>query len=136
MTSDPDATDTFPYPEGSVVAVLTDSGALAGARRGLEAAGFDVDRCDVLHGDEGLARIDVGGEAHGRSGSLMRRLQSVLSDDADHMREYAEHLGAGHYVVGVAVGEDEAAKWRAADVLRACAPETLHYYAENYVEDL
>jgi hypothetical protein len=134
MTSDPHATDTFPYPEGSVVAILTDNGALENARRGLEEAGFD--RCDVLHGEAGLARIDVGGDGHGRSGSLMRRLQSVLSDDAGHVREYAEHLEAGHYVVGVAVGEDEAAKWRAADVLRASSADTVHYYAENYVEDL
>jgi hypothetical protein len=136
MSTDAHAPDTFPYPEGSVVAIVTDSGALDDARRRLAEAGFAPDRCDVLHGEEGLARIDVQGEAHGRSGSLMRRLQSVLSDDADHVRGYAEHLQAGHYVVGVAVGEDDAAKWRAADALRASSTETLHYYAENYVEDL
>ena len=94
------------------------------------------DRCDVLHGEEGLARIDLAGSAHGRSGSLMRRLQSVLSDEADHAREYTEHLEAGHYVVGVRVGDDEAAKVRAADALRAGPAESLRYYAENYVEDL
>jgi hypothetical protein len=134
MTSDPHATDTFPYPEGSVVAILTETAALETARQGLAQAGFDA--VDVLHGEEGLARLDVSGERHGRSGSLMRRLQSVLSDDAGHVGEYAEHLGAGHYVVGVAVGEDEAAKWRAADVLRSSTAEPIHYYAENYVEDL
>jgi len=136
MTTDAHTSDTFPYPRGSVVAVLTDAGALENARRRLEAAGFDADGCDVLQGEEGLARIDVEGEAHGRSGSLMRRLQSALSDDADHVREYAGHLEAGHYVVGVPVGEDEAAKTRAAEALRAAPAETLHYYAENYVEDL
>lgn len=136
MTNAPHEPDSFPYPQGSVVAILTDNPSLENARRRLEQAGFDLDRCDVLHGEEGLARIDVGGEGHGRSGSLMRRLQSVLSDDADHVRQYAEHLQAGHYVVGVAVGEDEAAKARAADALRAGPADTLHYYAENYVEDL
>ena len=136
MTSDSHTSDTFPYPRGSVVAVLTDAGALADARRRLEEAGFDAGGCDVLHGEEGLARIDLEGEAHGRSGSLMRRLQSVLSDDADHVRDYAEHLEAGHYVVGVRVGDDEAAKARAADALRGATAETVHYYAESYVEDL
>jgi hypothetical protein len=126
-------TDTFPYPTGSVVAVLTDSTAFETARRRLEAAGFDD--FDVLHGEEGLARIDVAGASHGRSGSLMRRVQAVLSDDADHARRYAEHLESGHYVVGVRVGEDEAAKTRAADAVRGSA-ETVHFYAENYVEDL
>jgi len=129
-------TDTFPYPRGSVVGVLTDDTALATARRRLEAAGFDLGRCDVLHGEAGLARIDADGAAHGRSGSLMRRLQAVMSDDADHVREYVEHLEAGHYVLGVPVGDDEAAKGRAADALRGSPAEAVHYYAENYVEDL
>ena len=39
-------------------------------------------------------------------------------------------------VVGVAVRDDEAAKERAADALRAAHAESLHYYAKNYVEDL
>jgi hypothetical protein len=131
-----DQHDTFPYPTGSVVGVLSDVAALDDARRRLEAAGFDGDRCEVLHGEEGLARLDVEGAAHGTSGSLMRRLQAALSDDADHVRRYAEGLEAGHYVVGVAVGEDEAAKERAADALRSAGAEPVHYYAERYVEDL
>jgi hypothetical protein len=106
------------------------------ARTRLSQSGFGADRCHVLHGEEGLARIDVEGEAHGRGGTFMRRLQSVLSDDSDHVREYAEHLRAGHYVVGVAVGDDETAKQRAAEALRAAHGEVVHYYAENYVEDL
>lgn len=127
------ASDTFPYPTGSVVAVLTDSAALENARRRLEEAGFDI---EVLHGAEGLARIDVGGAAHGRSGALMRRVQAVLGDEGDHARQYAEHLESGHYVVGVPVGDDEAAKQRAAAALHAGPAATIHYYAENYVEDL
>ena len=136
MTRNAHATDTFPYPHGSVVGILIDDPALDVARRRLEEAGFDVAGCEVLHGAEGLARIDVDGTAHGRSGSLIRRLQATFSDDADHVRRYAEHLRKGHYVVGVPVGEDEAAKESAADALRASAPESLQYFAENYVEDL
>jgi hypothetical protein len=131
-----DQHDTFPYPTGSVVGVLTDAAALENARRRLEAVGFDVDRCEVLHGEEGLSRLDVEGTAHGTSGSLMRRLQAVLSDDADHVRRYADSLQTGQYVLGVPVGEDGAAKDRAADALRNAGAEPVHYYAENYVEDL
>ena len=69
------ATDSFPYPRGSVVGVLTDDATYEDARRRLEDSGF-ADRCDVLHGEEGLARIDVDGKAHGSSGSLFRRLQA------------------------------------------------------------
>jgi hypothetical protein len=128
--------DPFPYPRGSVVGILTDEATFEDARQRLERDGFGADRCDVLHGDEGLARIDVEGEAHGKGGKIMRRIQAVLSDDADDVRGYAEHLRAGHYVVGVAVGDDEAAKQRAADAFRAAHGEFIHYYADNYVEDL
>src|SRR4051794_34851653 len=136
MTDNAAAHDTFPYPRGSVVAILRDHTAVDAASEHLGQAGLGADRCDVLHGEAGLARIDVDGEAHGRSGGIMRRLQSALSDDADHARRYAEELRAGHYVLGVAVGEDEAAKARAAEALRASGGEFINYYAENYVEDL
>lgn len=136
MASTSNPPDSFPYPRGSVVGILTDDVTFEDARQRLEQAGFGADRCDVLHGDEGLARVDVGGEAHGKTGAMMRRLQEVLSDDAEHVRRYEEHLRTGHYVVGVVVRGDEAAKRRAADALRAAHAEFVHYYAKNYVEDL
>ena len=128
--------DTFPYPTGRVVGILIDDTAFADARRSLERSGFGADDYDVLHGQQGLARIDVDGEQHGRGGRFLRRLQSVFSDDAEDARNYAEHLRAGHYVVGVAVGEDEAAKQRAAEALRAASAESVDYFGENYVEAL
>ncbi len=136
MADDPNARDRFPYPGGSVVGVLVDGAALTGARERLQQAGFGPDRYDVLEGERDVARIDVKGEGHGRAGTITRKLQAVLSDDADHARRYAEHLRDGHYVVGVSVGEDEAAKQRAADALRAADAQFLNYYADNYVEDL
>jgi len=119
-----------------VVGVLTDDATFEEARQRLERAGFGADRCDVLHGDQGLARIDVEGEGHGTVGNIVRWVQAALSDDADHVRRYVEYLRAGDYVVGVAVGDDEAAKQLAADAFRAAHAEFLNYYGENYVEDL
>ena len=136
MAGDPHARDQFPYPGGSVVGVFLDAPALDDARRRLEQAGFGPERYDVLHGERDAERVDVEGEAHGRAGTIIRKLQAVLSDDADHVRQYAEHLRAGHYLVGVSVGEDEEAKGRAADALRGADAQSLNYYAENYVEDL
>jgi hypothetical protein len=134
--SDSTPSDFFPYPRGRVVAILADDATFEAARRRLEQSGFEPDRYDILHGEQGLARIDVQGEAHGTGGGVMRRLQAALSDDADHVRRYAEHLRAGHYVVGVAVGEDERDKQRVADAFRASHAEFVHYYADNYFEDL
>jgi hypothetical protein len=136
VADDPDARDRFPYPGGSVIGVLVDDAALYTARERLEQAGFGPERYEVLEGERDVSRIDLEGEEHGRTGTIMRKLQSVLSDDADHARRYADHLRDGHYVVGVSVGEDEAAKQRAADALRAADAEFLNYYADNYVEDL
>jgi len=134
MTETPN--DSFPYPSGSVVGVLTDAAAVDDARQRLTQSGFDPDQCEVLHGEAGIARMDVEGDAHGGTGRLARRLQAVLSDDAADVRQYAQHLRDGHYVIGVKVGDDEAAKQRAADALAAARAEFVHFYAENYVEDL
>ena len=116
--------------------MLVDNAALGDARERLEQAGFGPDRYDVLEGERDVERIDVGGAGHGLAGTIVRKLQAAFSDDAAHVRQYAEQLRAGHYVVGVSVGENEAAKERAANALRAADAQFLNYYAENYVEDL
>ena len=116
--------------------MLLDDAALTRARERLAQAGFTPDRYDVLEGERDIGRIDVEGEEHGLVGTLKRWLQGVLSDDADHARRYAEHLREGHFVLGVSVGEDQAAKQRAADALRGADAQFINYYAENYVEDL
>ena len=136
MADDPNARDRFPYPGGNVIGVLLDDATLDGARERLAQAGFAPDRYDVLEGERDVDRIDVKGEGHGLGGTVKRWLQGVLSDDADHARQYAEHLREGHFILGVSVGEDEAAKQRAADALREADAQFINYYAENYVEDL
>ena len=136
MADDPKARDRFPYPGGNVVGVLLDDASLNSARERLAQAGFAPDRYDVMAGEHDVGRIDVKGEAHGLAGTVKRWVQGVFSDDADHARQYAEHLREGHFVLGVSVGEDEAAKLRAADALRGADAQFINYYAENYVEDL
>jgi hypothetical protein len=136
VADDPSARDRFPYPGGNVLGVLLDESALNGARDRLAQAGFAPDRYDVLEGERDVGRIDVKGERHGLVGTVERWLQRVFSDDAEHARRYAEHLREGHFVLGVSVGEDEAAKQRAADALRGADAQFINYYAENYVEDL
>ena len=128
--------DRFPYPGGNVVGVLLDDAALNDARERLAQANFAPDGYDVLEGEADVGRIDVEGEAHGLAGTVKRWLQGVLSDDADHARRYAEHLREGHFILGVSVGEDDAAKQRAADALREADAQFINYYADNYVENL
>jgi hypothetical protein len=136
VADDPHPRDRFPYPGGNVVGVLVDDAALSAARDRLAQADFAPDRYEVLHGERDIGRIDVEGEHHGLAGTVKRWLQGVFSDDAEHARRYADHLREGHFILGVAVGEDEAAKQRAAEALRAADAQFVNYYADNYVEDL
>ena len=136
MTHEPKTRDQFPYPGGSVVGVLLDEAMLSGARDRLAQAGFAPGAYDVLNGEMDVDRIDVEGTEHGLAGTVKRWLQGVFSDDADQASRYADHLREGHFIVAVAVGEDDAAKRRAADALRGADAQFIHYYAENYVEDL
>jgi hypothetical protein len=136
VASNSNSDDTFPYPRGNVVGVLPDAARFEDARRRLERSGFGAEGLQVLQGEEGHARIDLEGHEHGRKGGIARRLQGVLSDDGDHVRRYTEYLRDGHYIVGVKVGDDEAAKQRAADALRGANAEFVNYYADKYVEDM
>jgi hypothetical protein len=131
VADDPDARDRFPYPGGNVVGVLDDDAAVDRARERLAQVGFAPDRYDVLEGERDVSRIDVKGQGHGLAGTVKRWLQGVLSEDADHARRYAEHLREGHFVLGVSVGEDEAAKRRAAEALRGANAQFINYYAET-----
>jgi len=127
--------ERFPYPRRLVVGLLRDEQAVHRASDRLRGAGFGADRYTVLHGADDARSLDVTGEAHGVRGEVIRALQAASSDDLDHVRRHAEHLAGGGYAVAVAVGEDEDAKQRAADALRADG-EFLNYYADNYIESL
>jgi hypothetical protein len=126
--------DPFPYPRQLVVGVVAGDAGRRRASEALEAAGFAPDRFVMLHGEEDARRLDVEGDEHGLAGRLVRALQAVSSADLDHVRHHAAHLRSGHLVVGVAVGEDEDAKQRAVDALRAAGGHFVNYYADNYIE--
>jgi hypothetical protein len=127
--------DRFPYPRQLVVGLLRDEQGVDRASKRLRTGGFETDRYTVLHGADDARSLDVTGEAHGLRGQVIRVLQAASSDDLEHVRRHAQHLASGGYVVAVAVGEDEDAKQRAADALRADG-EFLNYYADNYIESL
>jgi hypothetical protein len=127
--------DRFPYPRRLVVGLFHDEQGVHRASERLRRSGFESARFTVLHGAGDARSLDVTGEAHGLRGEVIRALQAASSDDLDHVRRHSEHLAGGGYVVAVAVGEDEDAKRRAADALRADG-EFLNYYADNYIESL
>ena len=134
--SDSAAPDRPPYPLEMVAGTFGDEPSVERAVETLQREGFQPDDYDVLHGAKDADSLDVTGEAHGLRGRLIRALQAASSNDLDHVRHHARHLRTGGYVIGVEVGEDEDAKRRAANALRAGGGEFLHYYADLYIEAL
>jgi hypothetical protein len=132
--SDRPPVDPFPDPQQLVVGVIGDEEGGQRASEALLHAGFAPDSIVVLHGEEDARRLDVAGEEHGRGGKLIRALQAALSFDRDHVRRHAAHLRSGDSVVGVTVGEDEDARQRAVDVLRAAGGSFINYYGDNYIQ--
>lgn len=63
----------IPYPTNRVVGTVADAEHADAAVTALVEAGFDRQSIDVLHGQEGLSRLDPTGAEHG----LPERLQRV-----------------------------------------------------------
>jgi len=134
VTTDSAQFDPFPYPLHFVVGVLGDEAELNRGREGLSHAGFGDEHIVVMHGAEDAELLDVEGETHGLRGRLVRTLQSISDQELDHVRRHAEEARGGRYVVGVVVGDDEQAKRRAVDALRAAGGEFINFYGVTYVE--
>jgi hypothetical protein len=132
--SDRPPVDPFPYPRQLVVGVIPDEGGGQRVSESLLQAGFAPDHVVVLHGEEDARRLDVEGDEHGPPGKLIRVLQAALSFDLDHVRRHAAHLRSGEYVVAAAVGEDEGARHRAVEALRAAGAGFINYYGDNYIQ--
>jgi hypothetical protein len=126
--------DPFPYPRQLVVGVIGGDAVPRPASEALERAGFAPDRFVILQGEHDARRLDVEGDEHGLAGRLVRTLQAVSSPDLDHVRSHAARLRSGDLVVAVVVGEDEDAKQRPVDALRAAGGRFVNYYADNYIE--
>jgi hypothetical protein len=128
--------ERFPYPRQLVVGVFRDEEDVQRAIEALARAGVGPEHREVLHGEQDARSLDVSGEAHGFRGHVIRLLQAASGEDLEHARRHAEHMRSGHYVLAVAVGEDEQAKQRAAGIMRESGGEFLNYYADNYIESL
>src|SRR4051794_38364200 len=126
--------DPFPYPRQLVVGVTAGTEGGQRASESLLGAGFAPNHVVILHGEQDARRLDVAGQEHGLVGKLIRVLQDAVSYDLDHVRFHAARLRSGDDVVGVAVGDDEDAKQRAVDALRAAGARFVNYYGDNYIQ--
>jgi hypothetical protein len=100
----------------------------------LEAAGFARGDIDLFIGDEGERKLDPGGD-ESMGARIFRTLESWVSDTAGFQDTVVTALDRGGYVIAVLVGDDEAKKDRAIDVLKAQDAESVKYWHSLFTED-
>jgi hypothetical protein len=94
------------YPTNSLVAVFDNAEDLAGALRALNLAGYVENDVDVLSGHEGAKRLDITGREHGLLARIYRIMESAALE-SKNLREFAQELEAGHFVVVVRTTDKE-----------------------------
>lgn len=79
----------------------------------------------VLHGEEGIRRLDFSGRGHGLRSMTVRLVQRAMSSDFHYLRSLDRALRDGRFVLSVALPDREAAE-RTKQALRGC---TAHSFA-------
>jgi hypothetical protein len=118
-----------------VVAVIDDPSEAAVAAHELQEAGFDATAITVLQGEDGAARIDGMGRAHGVRSRLRRLLAFTVMDQLPDFVLYERALRDGRSVLIVRAPGD-ADKRRAHEILRAHGGHFANYYGRFATEEL
>jgi hypothetical protein len=77
----PHAKEFTPQPIRSVTARVDDLGDVIAAIRALKVAGFSEDETSVFMGEEGLGKLDLHGEHHGKLARAVRALESLTAEE-------------------------------------------------------
>jgi uncharacterized protein (TIGR02246 family) len=117
------------YPTNRVVGTIAEKEHADAAVQALMKAGFDRESIDVVHGEEGLSRLDPTGAEHG----VLERLQRALIHTAGPAEEYrdlmhhVDDVRAGRFVIMVLAPELER-RTIVGDILVAHGAEFVGFY--------
>jgi hypothetical protein len=126
--------DFIPYPMRRVVGTIASSPQADATVGALLEAGFERADIEVLHGEEGLHRLDLTGAQHGLLAQVHRTLVWSVGDfEATSLARHAEALRAGKFVIMVLAKGREKRKL-AADILSAHGAEFIGYYGRWFWE--
>jgi hypothetical protein len=107
------------YPTNRVFGTIANAGVARDAVKALNAAGFTCEVIDILHGADGLGRLDPTGNEHGLLAQLERMLlRSTASSEFKHLNHHVDDVKAGRFVVMVAA-HNRTARERVAGILHA-----------------
>lgn len=119
----------IPYPTNRVVGTVAEARSAEAAITALLQAGFESDGVDILHGEEGLHRLDPGGAAHGFLAQFQRTLlrTAAPAEEYKHLTHHVEDVKAGRFVIMVLAPPREQ-RMVAADILNAHGAEFVAFY--------
>ena len=131
-----DTDNVFHYPSKSVIGVIDSREAARAAVKDLQAAGFAEDGIHLLCGAQDAPKVESETEEEKSFwGKLTRVIQEFGDIDQDHKEYHRKELLAGHYLVSVHA-EDEEARDRARDILKAEGGHFINYYGEWAIDNL
>src|SRR5690349_14360209 len=116
-----DKNDEFTFiPTNKVVGIIDDASDTQAALHDLTEAGFTSDEVELITDDEGSTQIDLS-DAQQVAVHIFRSTQKPPSyyDAPGLLDRIEQELLAGHYFVGVAVGNDEEKRERVREILKS-----------------
>lgn len=120
-----DRKDFVAYPTNRVVGTVSDAGKAREAIGALLQAGFRQEDIDLLHGEEGLHRLDETGAEHGFLAQFQRTLiRHFETEDFKHLTHHIEDVRAGRCVLMVLTKRREQ---------RIVAGDILHQHGAEFV---
>jgi hypothetical protein len=136
INPDPHVEGFSPHPKGRVTAVINQVADLASAVRSLNQVGFSDEHISVFAGKEGLARLDLHGEAHGFLARLIRAAESLTTEDRTNSQDIEEGLRSGKFFITVLTDGSEEQKTVVEHLLKAHHAHHLRFFGAWTVEHL
>ena len=129
MDTNATAPSFIPYPINRVVGSIDGAHHADAVVSALVEAGFDQRAIDVLHGEDGLSRLDPTGAGHGVLERLQRALIRTVRpvEEHRHLMHHVQDIRAGRFVVMVLTPAREG-RTVAADILSAHGAESIGFY--------
>jgi len=120
-----DRSDFIAHPTNRVVGTVADAVKGQAAVEALLQAGFDRQDIEVLHGDEGLHRLDPNGSEHGFFAHVQRTfIRTFELEEFKQLTHHVEDIRAGRFVITVLTKKR---------ILRILAADILHQHGAEYV---
>ncbi len=124
-TINTDRSDFIAHPTNRVVGTVADAVKAQAAVEALLQAGFDRRDIEVLHGDEGLHRLDPNGSEHGFFAHVQRTfIRTFELEEFKQLTHHVEDIRAGRFVIEVLTKKR---------ILRILAADILHQHGAEYV---